>query len=199
MVVNTISKNSTTFVNFVIVYSYNTIDRRLYEMNKDNTIGAKIQSYRKLQNMTQDELSKRSGIYLSTIKKYESGERNPKPDQLQKISEALGVSITVFLDFEINTVSDVISLIIKLDEQASLKITADKDERGLIIPSTIRLSFDDPQINDAICSYLECKDQVHLASNNSSDPTMTEISIQATDETKNRLLLYNTLIKKSVH
>lgn len=194
-----ISKNSTTFVNFVIVYSYNTIDRRLHEMNKDNTIGAKIQSYRKLQNMTQDELSKRSGIYLSTIKKYESGERNPKPDQLQKISEALGVSITVFLDFEINTVSDVISLIIKLDEQASLKITADKDERGLIIPSTIRLSFDDPQINDAICSYLECKDQVHLASNNSSDPTMTEISIQATDETKNRLLLYNTLIKKSVH
>lgn len=168
-------------------------------MNKDNTIGAKIQSYRKLQNMTQDELSKRSGIYLSTIKKYESGERNPKPDQLQKISEALGVSITVFLDFEINTVSDVISLIIKLDEQASLKITADKDERGLIIPSTIRLSFDDPQINDAICSYLECKDQVHLASNNSSDPTMTEISIQATDETKTRLLLYNTLIKKSVH
>ena len=96
-------------------------------MKSENMIGARIQKYRKLQNMTQDELSKRSGIYLSTIKKYESGERNPKPDQLQKISEALGVSITVFLDFDINTVSDVISLIMKLDEQSSLKISADKD------------------------------------------------------------------------
>ena len=43
---------------------------------------------------------------LSTIKKYESGERNPKPDQLQKIAEALGISVTVFLDYDINTVSD---------------------------------------------------------------------------------------------
>ena len=43
------------------------------------------------------------------------------------MSEALGVSITVFLDFDINTVSDVISLIMKLDEQSSLKISADKD------------------------------------------------------------------------
>ena len=165
-------------------------------MKSENMIGARIQKYRKLQNMTQDELSKRSGIYLSTIKKYESGERNPKPDQLQKISEALGVSITVFLDFDINTVSDVISLIMKLDEQSSLKISADKDVQGKFMPDTVRLVFDDPQINDAICSYLECKEQLNGISEN-SDPAVVETSIRSTDETKNRLLLYSEYIKKS--
>lgn len=165
-------------------------------MKSENTIGSRIQKYRKLQNITQDELSKRSGIYLSTIKKYESGERNPKPDQLQKISEALGVSITVFLDFDINTVSDVISLIMKLDEQSSLKISADKDAHGTFVPDTVRLAFDDPQINDAICAYLECKDQLIVISDN-SDPAVVETSIQSTDETKNRLLLYSEYIKKS--
>lgn len=73
-------------------------------MDNRHSIGSKIQKYRKLKDMTQDELSKQSGIYLSTIKKYESGERNPKPDQLQKIAEALGISVTVFLDYNINTV-----------------------------------------------------------------------------------------------
>ena len=48
-------------------------------MDNRHSIGSKIQKYRKLKDMTQDELSKQSGIYLSTIKKYESGERNPKP------------------------------------------------------------------------------------------------------------------------
>ena len=165
-------------------------------MKSENTIGSRIQKYRKLQNITQDELSKRSGIYLSTIKKYESGERNPKPDQLQKISEALGVSITVFLDFDINTVSDVISLIMKLDEQSSLKISADKDVQGAFVPGTVRLAFDDPQINDAICAYLECKEQLNDISEN-SDPAVVETSLRSTDETKNRLLLYSEYIKKS--
>lgn len=165
-------------------------------MKNENTIGSRIQKYRKLQNMTQDELSKRSGIYLSTIKKYESGERNPKPDQLQKISEALGVSITVFLDFNITTVSDVISLIMKLDEQSSLKISADKDVQGKFMPDTVRLVFDDPQINDAICSYLECKEQLNGISEN-SDPAVVETSLRSTDETKHRLLLYSEYIKKS--
>lgn len=49
-------------------------------MDNRHSIGSKIQKYRKLKDMTQDELSKQSGIYLSTIKKYESGERNPKPE-----------------------------------------------------------------------------------------------------------------------
>lgn len=80
--------------------------------------------------MTQEDLSKKSDLYVSTIKKYETGERKPKTDQLQKIADALGVSVTVFLDFNINTISDVLSLIIKLDEQAPLKIQSATDSNG---------------------------------------------------------------------
>ena len=107
-------------------------------MDNRHSIGSKIQKYRKLKDMTQDELSKQSGIYLSTIKKYESSERNPKPDQLQKIAEALGISVTVFLDYDINTVSDVLSLVMKLNEQSSLKISADKDNRLLLFNECIK-------------------------------------------------------------
>ena len=106
------------------------------------------------------------------------------------------MSITVFLDFDINTVSDVISLIMKLDGQSSLKISADKDAQGAFVPCTVRLAFDDPQINDAICSYLECKEQLNGISEN-SDPAVVETSLRSTDETKNRLLLYSEYIKKS--
>ena len=56
-------------------------------MSSEISIGEKIKTYRKLNNMTQEDLSKESDLYLSTIKKYETGERKPKPDQLQKIAD----------------------------------------------------------------------------------------------------------------
>lgn len=165
---------------------------------KDNrhSIGSKIQKYRKLKDMTQDELSKQSGIYLSTIKKYESGERNPKPDQLQKIAEALGISVTVFLDYDINTVSDVLSLVMKLNEQSSLKISADKDKDGNYIPSSIHMTFEDSQINEAICSYLNCKQQMDLISYEDNDKAVIEQQKEFYDDKINRLLLFNERIKK---
>ena len=109
----------------------------------------------------------------------------------------MGVSITVFLDFDINTVSDVISLIMKLDEQSSLKISADKDAQGTFVPGTVRLAFDDPQINDAICSYLEYKNNLDFISYESSDPAVIETSLQSLDDSKKRLLFFNDRIKKS--
>ena len=158
-------------------------------MDNRHSIGSKIQKYRKLKDMTQDELSKQSGIYLSTIKKYESGERNPKPDQLQKIAEALGISVTVFLDYDINTV-------MKLNEQSSLKISADKDKDGNYIPSSIHMTFEDSQINEAICSYLNCKQQMDLISYEDNDKAVIEQQKDFYDDKINRLLLFNECIKK---
>ena len=54
-------------------------------MNAES-IADKIKRYRNINNMSQEELSTLSGINVSTIKKYECGYRNPKPDQLVKIS-----------------------------------------------------------------------------------------------------------------
>ena len=164
-------------------------------MNNENTIGNKIQNYRKLKGMTQDELSKSSGIYLSTIKKYENGERNPKPDQLLKIAEALGISITVFLDFNINTISDVLSIIMKLDEQTPFNISVKIGNDGSYDPNSVCFSFDDVKINEAICSYLEYKLQSRSSTSN-ADNALIETDSESLIDTKNRLLLFNEQIKK---
>ena len=56
---------------------------------EENIIAEKIKNFRKAKKLSQKELSERSGINLSIIKKYETGYRNPKPDQLIKIANAL--------------------------------------------------------------------------------------------------------------
>lgn len=50
--------------------------------NKNNDICDKIKRYRKLRNMSQEELASASGINISSIKKYEAGFRNPKTEQI---------------------------------------------------------------------------------------------------------------------
>ena len=62
------------------------------------TVGEKIKYFRTLHGFTQDQLIQATGLSISTLQKYESDERKPKPEQLLKISQALGISINVFMD-----------------------------------------------------------------------------------------------------
>ena len=61
------------------------------------------------------------------------------------------------MDFDIETVSDVLSLLFKLDEQIDMKFEAEKDENGEFIPSTVKLSFQNAAINQKLCTYLKAK------------------------------------------
>ena len=67
-------------------------------------VGKKIRAYREFRGYSQIQLAELSGINVGTIRKYELGIRNPKPDQLEKIATALGLNVSVFLDFNIETV-----------------------------------------------------------------------------------------------
>lgn len=60
---------------------------------KNPFISDRIKEYRKLKGMTQAELANKTGISLSNISKYESGNRTPKTEYLFKIANALNVSI----------------------------------------------------------------------------------------------------------
>ena len=111
------------------------------------TTGEKIKHFRNLRGISQETLGQLSGINSATIKKYEYGIRNPKPDQLMKIANALGISINVFMDFDIETVSDVLSLLLKMDEQLDMDFEAEKDEDGSFIPSTIKIFFKNSLLN----------------------------------------------------
>ena len=123
--------------------------------NNNEKLAGKIKEYRKIKKMSQEDLANASGINISTIKKYECGYRNPKPEQIQKIADALGISISVLMPHEIISVNDVMSLLIQLEQQAGLKMSADQDENGKYIPETVSLKFSNKKANAAIADYLE--------------------------------------------
>ncbi len=54
-------------------------------------LGERIKSARKLSKMTQSELAHKCGVADITIRQYESGKRQPRLDQLERIAAALGV------------------------------------------------------------------------------------------------------------
>lgn len=110
-----------------------------------------------MRGISQEILGQLSGINSATIKKYEYGIRNPKPDQLLKIANVLGISINLFMDFDIETVSDVLTLLFKMDEQVDMTFEADKGEEGNFIPNTMKIAFNNRAINKKLCTYLAAK------------------------------------------
>lgn len=118
------------------------------------TIGDKIKYFRNMRGISQETLGNLSEINSATIKKYEYGIRNPKPEQLNKIAEALGISISIFLDYDIKTASDVLTLLMKMYDATDMTIEGTYDESGMKDPNTISIRFSNTEIN-ALLSKLE--------------------------------------------
>ncbi len=57
-------------------------------------IGTRIKKYRKLKKLTQKQLGQLSNTSETTIKQYETGKRQPRIEQLQKIANVLSVQVT---------------------------------------------------------------------------------------------------------
>lgn len=167
------------------------------------TTGEKIKHFRNMRGISQEMLGQLSGINPATIKKYEYGIRNPKPDQLLKIANALGISINIFMDFDIETVSDVLSLLFKMDEQVGMKFEAEKDENGNYIPATLKVSFTHPAINKKLCTYLKTKQILENIKNNSENLSngkqqqkVIGTIVSDIEEIKNNLMDDNMIVKK---
>ena len=107
------------------------------------------------------------------------------------------------MDFDIETVSDVLSLLFKLDEQVDMKFEAEKDKNGEFIPSTVKLSFQNAAINQKLCTYLKAKQIRENLENtkekfddeNSYKETVAEIE-ENIEEIKNHLVDDNMVVKK---
>lgn len=125
------------------------------------TVGEKIKTYRKMRGISQKTLGKLAGgINEVTIRKYEAGDRNPKPEQLLKIANALGISINLFMDFDIETVSDVLSLVFKMDEQLDITFTGKKNKKGEYDPNSIALKFNNPAVSKKLAVWARTRDLV---------------------------------------
>lgn len=124
------------------------------------TVGEKIKSFRSLKQLTQKALADKSGISEISIRKYEAGERNPKPEQLKKIAAALGIGENIFFDIplntlEINTVGDVMTLFFLLENKVGLIPKYSSKEDGKIDPLTLSFHFSNATINELIAMWLQ--------------------------------------------
>lgn len=98
------------------------------------TVGEKIRKYREFSKLTQQELADLSEINVATIKKYELGQRNPKPDQLEKIAKGLGFNPIIFSDIQLTTVGDVMSLLFLISEATYMDVVSPDHPRwGLFL------------------------------------------------------------------
>ena len=167
------------------------------------TVGEKIKTFRNIRGVSQNMLGEMAGIDGTTIRKYELGSRNPKPDQLLKIANALGVSINVFTDFDIETASDVLTLLFKMDEQIDMEIDGEKDSEGNLIPGTIYIRFKNPEINNRLAKFAKAKKlQENLIASKDAFPSEAafqhelEQMNETCEQIKQHLVDTNRIVKK---
>ena len=113
-------------------------------------VGKKIRAYREFRRFSQIQLAELSEINVGTIRKYELGIRNPKPEQLEKIAAALGLNVSIFLDFNIETVGDVLSLLFAIDDSVNLSLSETENKK-------IILDFDNPMMQDFFKKWCQFK------------------------------------------
>ena len=151
-----------------------------------------------MRGISQETLGQLSGINSETIKKYEYGIRNPKSDQILKIANTLDISINIFMNLDIETVSNVLSLLFKLDDKIDMKFETDNNLK----PATVKLSFKNNLINKKLCTYmkaLEIRENMINAKDEYSEDEYAD-SLQHINENieeiKQHLLDDNMLVKK---
>ncbi len=72
-----------------------------------------------------------------------------------KITIALGISINAFMDSDIETVSDVLSLLLKMNEQVDINLEAERYGDRCFNLSTIKISFKNSLLNHKLDGYMK--------------------------------------------
>ncbi len=80
------------------------------------SVGENIRRYRKLRGMTQAQLAESVGLTEGAVRHYESGIRAVKPELLESIAAALGVSVNALKDYGVETAGDLMSLLVRLED-----------------------------------------------------------------------------------
>lgn len=89
------------------------------------SVGKNIRRYRKSRGMTQAQLAEAVGLTEGAVRHYESGIRAVKPELLESISAALGVSVNALKDYGVETAGDLMSLLVRLEDSFGIVPAAD--------------------------------------------------------------------------
>ena len=126
---------------------------------QEGTTGYRIRTYRKLRDMSQQELGVKCGFPVKSanlrIRQYETNKQLPRDKEfLKAIANALKVEENSIFDFDISNTALVSHLLFELEEYAGLKI---QKENG-----HITLSFDNNEEWEFILeNWLEMNEEYH--------------------------------------
>ena len=99
--------------------------------------GDMIRKYRTEKGLTQKKLGELCGIADSNIRKYESGNQNPKIETLQKIADALDIPVNRLLAGKIINGDELKE---KLSEYGLTHLVPDTEEERIVFENCKRLN-----------------------------------------------------------
>ena len=120
-------------------------------------IGERIRYYRELRGLSQQQLSDFSGIPLGTLKKYEIGNRNPKEEPLQRIADALHISISSFHDIDFETIGDIAPYFFAIAKLGEVQFHGKKNEDGKFDVGDLTISFKSPVLKHFLKEWADSK------------------------------------------
>lgn len=80
-------------------------------------VGKKIKRFRTAFGLSQKELAQRAGMSEPAIRNYELGNRTPSEKQLEKIADALGISIFAISDPNLESYEGVLHALFYLEDE----------------------------------------------------------------------------------
>lgn len=155
-------------------------------------VGEKIKYYRELRGLNQQQLAQLSGVPLNSINKYEIGNRNPKLIALEKIANALCISVTAFHNTDLETVGDVLPYFFYIAKIGEIQFHGSKNEDGSYDSDTLSFSFKSPVLKHFLKEWADKKaiiDHLRDEAIKSPDDQVKEYLLHRADEIENELEL----------
>ena len=101
----------------------------------NNSIAFKIKTLRKAKGLTQEQLAEAIGTTRATLAGYETGRRNPRLPDLQKIAEYFGVGLDYF---GVATSDEVFNILARAKDVFASEVIS-KDEKEKLYKELMRL------------------------------------------------------------
>lgn len=107
-------------------------------MGKNQKFMKRLMEIRKKESLTQKEFCKKIGVTQATLSAYETGKKQPNTDTLLTIASACNCSVDWLLGLsdrpfnEIETVSDVLRLLIQLQQCVSVTLTVGESQTAML-------------------------------------------------------------------
>lgn len=124
------------------------------------TLGQKIKYYREKQKISQEHLAELSHISVSTIRKYESGERKPKEEQIEKIAHSLHISPAALKDYKCEDIVEIFPLLYSIGLFGDIQFVKGNDICNNDDPEELLIKFNNSEIMDFFRTWAAKKEEM---------------------------------------